>query len=188
MTEIQTSTEPLREEHRVLETAMLAFAQLVREFEAGKALDRHRVWELAQSFKNFVERSHHAKEDFLLAMLRARGGSSAEFPIRTFYEEHQHLQTFLANLAKAAHEYLHVYHGTPDPLARSLRELVDFYPGHMWKADHLLFPLADELLSEADQRVLVDQFEWIESVVGSDVNEELRAIVAEFLPSEPRVA
>jgi hypothetical protein len=58
----------------------------------------------------------------------------------------------------------------------------------MWKAEHLLFPLADELLSEADQCVLIQQFDLIESVVGSDLNEQLRAIVAEFRPEPSRAA
>jgi hypothetical protein len=57
----------------------------------------------------------------------------------------------------------------------------------MWKADHVLFPLADDLLSETDQGVLVEQFSWIESAVGGDADEELRAIVAEFIP-KPKAA
>ncbi len=188
MKQTATSTEVLRIEHRVIERAVLAFAGIVTELESGKALDRNRVFELAQSFKGYVERCHHAKEDFLLAMLRARAGASAEYPIRTFYEEHQHLQTLLAKLAKAAHDYLHMLHGTPDQLVSAFRGVVDFYPGHMWKADHLLLPFADQLLSEADQSVLVDQFEWIQSVVGGDIGEELKAIVSEFTPAEPQVA
>jgi hemerythrin-like domain-containing protein len=116
-----------------------------------------------------------------------RGGCSAEYPGRTFYEEHQRIQPLLANLAKTAHEYLQAAHCTPESLVRSLRDVIDFYPGHMWKADHLLFPLGDELLSEADQQVLIQQFDWIESVVGSDIDEQLRAIVAEFRP-KPRAA
>ncbi len=52
----------------------------------------------------------------------------------------------------------------------------------MWKADHLLFPLAGELLSAADQDVLIQQFDWIESAVGSDTDEQLRTVVPEFRP------
>ena len=70
----------------------------------------------------------------------------------------------------------------------SLRNVVDFYPGHMWKAEHLLFPLADELLSEMDQSVLIQQFDWIESIVGAEINGELRAIVAEFRSEPTRAA
>jgi hemerythrin-like domain-containing protein len=150
-------------------------------------LDRRQVWEIAQSFKTYVQRCHHAKEDFLLSMVRARGGSSADYPFRTFYEEHHHIHSLLVDLAKAAREYLEAFRVTRELLVRSLRDAVDFYPGHMWKAEHLLFPLADELLSEADQCVLIEQFDWIESVVGSDVNEQLRAIVAEFRPEPSRL-
>lgn len=188
MKDIEKSTQILREEHRLIESATLAFAEVIRKLDAGTALDRRRVWEIAESFKIYVERCHHAKEDFLLSMLRARGGSSGDYPFRTFYEEHQHIQPLLANLGKAAHEHLRMFHGTPESLVHSLRDVVDFYPGHMWKADHLLFPLADELLLRSDQEVLIQQFDWIESVVGGDINEQLRAIVAEFRPESTRAA
>ena len=187
MKNIEKSTQVLREEHRPIESATLAFADIIKELERDTALDRRRVWEIVQSFKTYVGRWHHAKEDFLLSMVRARGGCSAEYPGRNFYEEHQRIQPLLANLAKTAYEYLQAAHCTPESLVRSLRDVIDFYPGHMWKADHLLFPLVDELLSEEEQQVLIQQFDWIESVVGSDIDEQLRAIVAEFRP-KPRAA
>jgi hemerythrin-like domain-containing protein len=177
---IEKSTQLLCEEHRLIESAILAFTSIIKELDSGTALDRRRVCEIAQSFKTYVERCHHAKEDFLLSMVRARGGASTEYPFRTFYEEHRQIQSLLADLAHGVHEYLGSFHGTPESLVGSLREIVDFYPGHMWKAEHLLFPMADELLSETDQLVLIQHFDWIESIVGSDINEQLRAIVAEF--------
>lgn len=186
MRDSDKSTQVLREEHRLIENAMLSFTGIIKELETGAALDHHRVWEILQSFKTYVQQWHHAKEDFLLSMVRARGGCS-QYPARTFYEEHQHIQTLLANLTKATNEYMQPAHDTPESLVQSLRDIVDFYPGHMWKANHLLFPLADELLSEVDQEVLMQQFDWIESVVGSDIDEKVRAIVAEFR-SDPRVA
>lgn len=121
---------------------------------------------MAQSFATYVGRSHHAKEDFLLSMVRARRGCSAEYPVRSFYEEHHRVELLLASLRKTATECLEAVHRSPEPLVESLRAVVDFYPGHVWKADHILFHLADELLSETDQDVLVEQFAWIESAVG----------------------
>jgi hemerythrin-like domain-containing protein len=188
MKNIEQCTQILREEHRLIESAILAFTGIIQDLGAGTALDRQRVWEIAQSFKTYVQRCHHSKEDFLLSMVRARGGSAAEYPFRTFYEEHHQVQSLLSDLAKVTHEYVEALPGTPESLASSLRNVVDFYPGHMWKAEHLLFPLADELLSEADQFVLIQQFGWIESVVSTDVSEELRAMVAEFRPEPSRAA
>lgn len=188
MKNIEKSTQVLREEHRLIESAILAFTGIIKDLDAGTAVDRRRVWEIAQSFKTYVQRRHHSKEDFLLSMVRARGRSAAEYPFRTFYEEHQRIQSLLTGLAKASHEYLEAFPDTSESLVYSLRNVVDFYPGHMWKAEHLLFPLADELLSETDQGVLIQQFDWIDSVVGADMNEELRAIVAEFRPEPSRAA
>ena len=71
MKNIEKSTQVLREEHRLIESATLAFADIIKELERDTALGRRRVWEIVQSFKTYVGRWHHAKEDFLLSMVRA---------------------------------------------------------------------------------------------------------------------
>jgi hemerythrin-like domain-containing protein len=118
-----------------------------------------------------VGRWHHTKEDFLLAMIRAQRGSSAEYPVRSFYEEHHRVEELIAQLKKTADEYLEAAEGSSERLVETLCDVVDFYPGHMCKADHILFPPADKLLSEADHAVLVRQFAWIDSAIGSDADE-----------------
>jgi len=40
--------------------------------------------------------------------------------------------------------------------------LVELYPGHIWKEDYLLFPLAGKVLSPADHVALSKQFEEVE--------------------------
>ena len=182
MRDIEKSTQVLREEHQLIEKAIEAIADIIQELEKGAALNRRQVWEIAHSFATFVGRSHHSKEDFLLSMMRARKGCSDEYAVRSFYEEHHRVEVLLARLRKTANEYLESVAGSSESVVGSLRDVADFYPGHMWKADHILFPLADELLSERDQRVLVEQFAWIESAVGGNVVEQLRAIVGEFHP------
>ncbi len=176
-------TDILRKEHRLIESAILVFSDIIKTLDSGKGADRRRVWDIAQSFRTYAEQCHHAKEDFLLSMLRVRGGSSGDYPFHAFYEEHHQIQHLLTNLAQASRESLQTFHGRPDKLAHSLRELVDFYPGHLWKADHLLFPLADKLLLQSDQEVLIQQFDWIETVIGGDITERLRAIIAEYRPN-----
>jgi len=187
MNEIERSTHVLREEHQLIENALVAIAAIIKKLEQGNTLDRRQVWEMAGAFATFVGRTHHGKEDFLLSMIRARKGCSDEYAIRTFYDEHHRVEELLAGLRKAAAEYLDAADKRAEPLGGSLRDVVDFYPGHMWKADHVLFPLADDLLSEADHVVLVEHFSWIESVVGPDADEHLRAITAEFCP-KPKAA
>ncbi len=182
MKKIETSTRVLREEHVLIEAAMVAFANVIKGLERGNASDRRRVVEIAQSFATFVGRRHHPKEDFLLSMIRTRCGCTGEYAVRTFYDEHHRVELLLAELGKTAAEYSATVPGSSTRLVQCLGEIVDFYPGHMWKADHILFPLADELLSETDQDVLIQQFAWIDKAVGSSADEQLRAIAAEFNP------
>lgn len=185
--EVEKSTHLLREEHQLIQNALVAMAAIIKKLEKDNTLDRRQVWEIAQAFATFVGRSHHGKEDFLLSMIRARKGCSDEYAVRTFYEEHHRVEELLAGLRKASAEYLDAANESAEPLVGCLRDVVDFYPGHMWKADHVLFPLADDLLSETDHGVLVEHFSWIESVVGGDADENLRAITAEFCP-KPKAA
>lgn len=183
MKNIDTATRKLVEEHHLIESATVAIADVIKYLEQGTPVDRRQVGEIAQSFATFVSRSHHPKEDFLLSMIRTRKGCTAEYPVRTFYEEHLQVELLLASLSKTAQEYLATVHGGSESLMQSFQQVVDFYPGHMWKADHILFPLADELLSEMDQEVLLQQFAWIDTAVGGDADEQLRAIVAELHPA-----
>lgn len=187
MNEIENSTRALRAEHQLIENALIAMADIIKRLEKDNTLDRHQLWEMAQAFATFVGRSHHTKEDFLLSMIRARRGCSDEYAVRTFYQEHHRVEVLLARLRKTADEYLGATDQSTELLVGSLQDVVDFYPGHMWKADRVLFPLADDLLSETDQGVLAEQFSWIDSAVGGDANEEFRAIVAEFHP-RPKAA
>jgi hemerythrin-like domain-containing protein len=187
MNEIEKSTNVLREEHQLIENALVAIAAIIKKLEKGNPLDRRQVWEMAGAFATFVGRTHHGKEDFLLSMIRARKGCSDEYAIRTFYDEHHRVEELLAGLRKAAAEYLDAADKGAKPLVETLRDVVDFYPGHMWKADHVLFPLADDLLSETDHRVLGEHFSWIGSIVGRDADEHLRDIAEEFCP-KPKVA
>lgn len=182
MNEVEKSTHVLREEHRLIENAILAMTGIINEIQKGNRLDRRQVWEMALSFATFVGKLHHSKEDFLLSMIYARRGWSDDYAIQTFYEEHHRVEELLAGLRKTANEYLDAADQSAERLVGCLRDVVDFYPGHMWKADHVLFPLADDLLSEADQGVLVEQFSWNESAVGGNADANLRAITAEFHP------
>ena len=182
MDSIENATSMLREEHHLIEQAILALAWILKELQTGTVLDPRRVLEMAKSFKNYLERCHHVKEDFLLSMVRACEGSFARYPVQSFYDEHHRTQPLLTNLVKTAQENSQSNGANTEALVHSLRDVVDFYPGHIWKADNLLFPLASELLRQTDQHVLIQQFKWIESAVGRNCGEEFSALVAEFCP------
>jgi hypothetical protein len=58
----------------------------------------------------------------------------------------------------------------------------------MWTADHLLFPLAEAKLADRDQEALIEQYNSIETMIGNDVDVELKVILEELPSEEGRVA
>lgn len=171
-----------------MERAMLLFVEIINKLEAGVALDRHKVAEMVGAFKEYVERWHHPKEDFVLSVLRLRGVSSSGYPMRSFFEEHARIEPLLTTLHHAAQQYLQFAESDSENLAKALSDVVDLYPGHMWKADHLLFPLAIAKLAERDQEALIEQYNSIETMIGNDIDVELKAILEELQSEEERVA
>ena len=161
-----------------MERAVIAFARAVEQLEQHSPVDRRAIIELANTFVVYSDRWHHSKEGFLVSQVLARGHNANEFLIRTFYDEHVSTDPLLTGLNQAADQY--AQSGSFEPLVNCLRQAVDYYPGHMWKADHLLFPLADAVLTPADQHALQEQFVSIEQVVGGGMHARLRAIVEEF--------
>jgi hypothetical protein len=129
MNEIEKSTRVLREEHQLIENALIAMADIIKRLEKDNTLDRHQLCEMAHAFATFVGRSHHTKEDFLLSMIRARRGCSDEYAVRTFYQEHHCVEVLLARLRKTADEYLDTADQSTEPLVGSLRDVVVFIQG-----------------------------------------------------------
>ncbi len=69
MDNIGNATSVLREEHHLIEKAILGLGWILKELQTGTVLDRRRVLEMTKLFKNYLERYQHVKEDFLLSPL-----------------------------------------------------------------------------------------------------------------------
>jgi hemerythrin-like domain-containing protein len=63
-------------------------------------------------------------------------------------------------------------------LLLTLRELTELYPGHIWKEEYLLLPMADKLLSIDEQASLKREFEHAESNIGVDVHHAFESMIA----------
>jgi quercetin dioxygenase-like cupin family protein len=67
-----------------------------------------------------------------------------------------------------------------DSLIQALRGLVELYPGHIWKEDYLLFPLAGKVLTPADHAALSKQFEEVESEFGPNVHSRFERLALDL--------
>jgi hemerythrin-like domain-containing protein len=65
-------------------------------------------------------------------------------------------------------------------LIQVLQSLVTLYPAHIWKEDYLLFPMADKILAESDQELLLRQFAKAEEVLGTNAHERFEKLAVEL--------
>jgi hemerythrin-like domain-containing protein len=91
-------------------------------------------------------------------------------PIKSLEREHRSAKQLVAQLAKVAEVYVHNPTAVRYRVIDLLQQLVELYPAHIWKEDFLLFPLAQQNLSPAEQQDLEEKFESVELEVGEDVH------------------
>lgn len=170
------ATEILKHEHQAI---LLAVAAAEREAayiaETGK-IHLQTVREMADFFRNFVDRCHHAKEEkHLFAVMHERGIPFENGPLGVMLHEHEQGRECVRALANA------VAPREPDEAAvrkagENLSTYAQLLREHINKEDHVLYPMADQLLTANDQEGLNKAFDRVESdELGDGVHEKYHA-------------
>jgi len=168
------STEILRQEHRVIEVVLTGLERVADGAERGRAVDRAKADRALEIVRNFADRCHHAKEErHLFKAMEERGLSHQNGPIAVMLQEHDlgrgHVRAMLEALPAAS---------AGDPAAmrdfsRHAREYVGLLRQHINKEDNVLYPMAEQLLTDADDRRLVEAFEVVErEEMGEEAHEK----------------
>ncbi len=164
----------LEHEHRVIQKVAGGMAVLAERLEKKAAVDADTLRGLVKFLRVFGEQCHHAKEEmYLFPLLQNRGVPPTGCPLHVLDEEHRRDRHLVARLGGATEAYIRSRGRRRRLLIRTLRSLADFYPGHIWKEDYLLFPMANKILSDADQEKLHQEFERVETRIGHRVHHAL---------------
>jgi hemerythrin-like domain-containing protein len=178
-------TEELVHEHEVITHVLKSVA-----VHAGRMIDtaviQPELIEMLLDFsRNFVDLCHHAKEEkHLFPMLESRGMSHESGPIAVMLMEHaagRKRLSAIASLLPAARL------GDKDAIrsiAENLGAYAELLENHIAKENKVLFPMADRVLSGADQGRLQEAFARVEEIeTGQGVHEkyhQLAHTISEF--------
>ncbi|MFN3761749.1 MAG: hemerythrin domain-containing protein [Anaerolineae bacterium] len=166
-------TETLMHEHQIILTVLDAAAREVRRIQETGEVRAERLEQMVDFFRNFADRCHHAKEEKLLFVrMEERGMPREAGPIGVMLYEHDLGRGYVRAVAEA------LPHVGNDPAARqavreNLAQYVQLLRDHIYKEDHILYPMADGLLLPEDQRALEEAFERVErEEIGEGVHEK----------------
>lgn len=139
----------ISDEHRNLWRIATTVNLVADEIEAGSKIDRHFFKSVFDYIEQFIDRSHHPKEDdFLFRILRARSSDAAAILDRLQAEHHdgpENLKRLREQLTGATEGKLN-----NAAFAAALRSYTQGLKNHIRAEEKDVIPLAREVLTAAD--------------------------------------
>lgn len=175
----EKATEALKSDHRVIER-VLAVLERLTESRGEISIE---VWSKAVDFiRNFADRCHHLKEEKVFFPALADHGVPLEGgPIGVMLMEHEEGRAYV----RAMSEALALGEKDPDAAKKALvqnaRPYLRLLREHIMKEDQILFQMAEEILTDEEQKKLLREFEEHEAEeFGAGVHERFLMIAEEL--------
>ena len=153
------SIDRLVAEHDIIERGINLLEKAVAQIESGQSVpDDFSKW-APQFLRQFADQCHHAKEeDLLFPLLKERGIPEEGGPIGVMLQEHEVGRDCVRRMREASEA---------DPFdgnkfAAAAKEFIPLLRQHIDKENSILFQMAENVLSEADDADLTDRFSKVE--------------------------
>jgi hemerythrin-like domain-containing protein len=131
--------------------------------EAPASADHGHLDSILDFLVNFVDRCHHGKEeDLLFPALQAKGIKKEGGPIGVMLDEHRRGREIIKALGLGLEKLKKGDPSAAGEFAREMRSYMELLDGHIEKENTILFPAAEDLLSEEEDEELFKGFERLE--------------------------
>jgi hemerythrin-like domain-containing protein len=178
-TAVKSATDVLRREHDAIVRMLDVSAVVAERLLSGQRVEPNTLLELLEFFRLFADRCHHEKEEeHLFPLLERKGLLRAGGPIGVMMDEHTQGRAQMEQMSAAAEAYRN---GEPEAARRwaaAMQRYALLLRQHIDKENHVLFVLADRLLSPGEQEAMVAAFERSEvEKMGAGTHERLHEMM-----------
>ena len=161
-----TATEVLKEEHRVIERMLAVMETAAQRLEAGQPVRPGLLREAVEFVRNFADKNHHGKEEAnLFPRLEERGVPKEGGPLGMMLHEHDQGRAFIQGIDGAIDGYENGDDAAAQVIIENMRGFIQLLTEHIWKEENVLFQMADQVLTEDDQKDLSERFERVDAEV-----------------------
>lgn len=152
-------TEQLTAEHRNILRVIDEVLEECQRLECGGILNPKFIEQTIDFIRNYADKYHHAKEEKILfeAMLENQDCLHCN-PIPVMLHEHEESRGFVRNMEKALDEK-----DVPAVIANA-HNYCRLLQGHIYKEDHILYPMAEEALDELRKETVLQRYREADSV------------------------
>lgn len=179
------ATDILMEEHTIIKRVLTALETAAQRLERGQVVRAGFFIDAADFIKGFADGCHHMKEEGVLFKAMVASGMPAQGgPISMMLAEHEQGRAYTRAMREAAQKLQSGDESARDQVIRSARGYVALLRQHIHKEDNILFPMANQVISQVEQGNVVEDFERVEhEEIGEGVHEKYLAL-AEALEKE----
>jgi hemerythrin-like domain-containing protein len=173
------ATDILRHEHRAIESVLDSLDRASEAVKTGKEVP---AWIFADGIdfvRNFADRCHHGKEEGrLFPMFGSRCLSTEGGPIYVMLLEHEEGRKYIREALENYDKWTAGDAEAGKAMADAVQGYTSLLRDHIYKEDNILYPMGDNLISEADDQSLVEQFDEVEEQeMGPGVHEKYHALI-----------
>ncbi|MFO1414584.1 MAG: hemerythrin domain-containing protein [Burkholderiales bacterium] len=184
------ATDILSAEHRVILQVTAALDAAADRLDAGQPVRPGFMRDAVRFMRDYSDGYHHAKEEgVLFVALTEAGMPSHAGPVGVMLMEHDRARELTAGLAEATTRWAGGDAAMAGTVAECARDYAALLGQHIMKEDHILFPMAGQLLPEDGQDALLPAFAMVEDAQrgrGSKVSfEELARTLATEMDVDP---
>ena len=179
------ATEILMEEHRVIERVLTSLDAAADRLDRDEPVRPGFFLDAADFVKGFADGCHHRKEEGVLFTAMVQAGLPRQAgPIAIMIAEHEQGRAYTSDMREAAMRWEAGEQAARAQVAENAHGYVALLRQHISKEDHVLFPMADQVIPAPAQGQVLEDFEHVEhEETGEGVHEKYLAL-AEALERE----
>ncbi len=175
---MERASDVLMSEHRGIERMLTILDAAADKVEKGESVPSNVFTRAIEFIRGFADGCHHAKEERTLFPVLEERGIPRQGPIGVMLSEHEEGRQYVRAMAEAMAGYDRGDAAAKQSLVENARAYTSLLRLHIMKEDGVLFPMSDRVLSEEDQRQLVERFEEIErEEIGVGVHEKYHGMI-----------
>lgn len=157
-------TKILKDEHRVIEVVLDCLEKITQEANKSGKLNKEVALQAIDVIRTFADKCHHGKEEnHLFARLVEKGIPKEGGPVGQMLIEHEQGRAFVKGMSDNITESATGNTEALQKFTQNTHGYVQLLRAHIQKEDGILFPMADKVLSDEDQKQLMKEFEVVES-------------------------
>ena len=176
---MNAATTVLRKEHDAILRMLDVTEEVARQLDAQQPVPPQMLLDLLEFFHLFADRCHHGKEEGLLfPLLERKGLPRAGGPVGVMLYEHEEGRALVREMLEAAEAYRGEVAEAGSRWSLAARRYAALLRQHIGKENNILFVMAENLMTPAEQDELAAAFEKVEAEkMGAGTHERLHALM-----------